>query len=688
MLMISPQVREDISPIISGTYLPDWSIIVPPLAAESWPLHPLWPNQALFEWWLTRPNVMIIRTAIPQGSVNLSALYCENLESQNDPQSQLTPELKQVVELIGEREIGDEIDATTDHAWLIVLGHFAQALDLVAKLEEVSLSQRQGQNGKPQSKIIEFLVGILGGIDYLRDLNCTPNPIATDSTVAEAWAQEIFSHYSQVSRTLDAADEQTYADVLDVLRTISAPYIQQAVTETLIKEEQLTIDLDLTGRTVSPNSQDYPDADFGYMAGKISKGYQAAITSLVTQRWGRLMLTLQRYNGRTLSADCLQAAIYEVEQLLQVRPRRRSQLVQQRRRAKLSQIDQRQEELAARRRRMSTLWQDLELIQEQIKEAGQTVANLEAEYSRKMLAEKPHSKLAKARRKVASLGKRKLRLEKKWLKEQRAISKIEREIRSSEEELMLVDEWLAELEADNSANPNPVKIVLRIDAGFSTGSNLTWLIEMGYTVLTKAYHGKTAHKLQGTLSDEVCWTKVGKNTEAVLISDYYQNSCPYPLETMLLRYHLADKTCYTTLLYYDECPPPAAREWFKWYNGRQTIEAGIKEGKGVFTLKRHLVRSPIGMLLQEQFAIFSANFTRWAAAWASDLVQQANPKFIKTLGEVKNLVRVLSHTRARWVRNQMGNSLIFDEVGPFTGTILCLSGQVAIQLALPLFNFM
>ena len=82
-----------------------------------------------------------------------------------------------------------------------------------------------------------------------------------------------------------------------------------------------------------------------------------------------------------------------------------------------------------------------------------------------------------------------------------------------------------------------------------------------------------------------------------------------------------------------------------------------------------------------------ANFTRWAAAWASDLVQQANPNFIKTLGEVKNLVRVLSHTRARWVRNQMGNSLIFDEIGPFAGTILCLSGQVAIQLALPLFNF-
>ena len=154
MLMISPQAREDISPIILGACLPDWPIYVPPLAAESWPLHSLLANQALFEWWITRPCVMIIPTAIPHESLNLSALYSENVEGLNDPQSELTPELREVVKLIGEQEIGDEIDATTDHAWLVVLGHFAQALDLVAQLEEVSLSQRVGQNGKPQSKII------------------------------------------------------------------------------------------------------------------------------------------------------------------------------------------------------------------------------------------------------------------------------------------------------------------------------------------------------------------------------------------------------------------------------------------------------------------------------------------------------------------------------------------------------
>ena len=119
----------------------------------------------------------------------------------------------------------------------------------------------------------------------------------------------------------------------------------------------------------------------------------------------------------------------------------------------------------------------------------------------------------------------------------------------------------------------------------------------------------------------------------------------------------------------------------------QTIEAGIKEEKAVFTLKRHLVRSPYGMQIQEQFALFGANFVRWAAAWVKDLLRQANHNFSTALNQVKTLVRVVSHARARWVCNALSHTLILDENGPFAGTVLCLSGQVAVQLTLPLFKF-
>jgi hypothetical protein len=93
------------------------------------------------------------------------------------------------------------------------------------------------------------------------------------------------------------------------------------------------------------------------------------------------------------------------------------------------------------------------------------------------------------------------------------------------------------------------------------------------------------------------------------------------------------------------------------------------------------------MQLQEQFALFGANFVRWAAAWVKDLLYQANHNFSQALGQVKTLVRVVSHTRARWVRNAVGNTLIFDEPGPFAGTIIRFSGSVAIQIPLRLFNF-
>ncbi|MBI1877284.1 MAG: hypothetical protein HYR94_03465 [Chloroflexi bacterium] len=176
------------------------------------------------------------------------------------------PEAKLIAEVVGEREVGETIDATTDHAWLVVPGHFAQALGVVRGLVKVPLAQRQGPDEvAPQTKLIEFLGGILGGIESLQELNQGSQPIATDPTVATAWGQALFRHYSQVSRSLEAADEQTLAGVVAVLRTISAPYIQAAGLETIKQRGQLTLDVDLTGREVSPTSTDYPEADFGWM---------------------------------------------------------------------------------------------------------------------------------------------------------------------------------------------------------------------------------------------------------------------------------------------------------------------------------------------------------------------------------------------------------------------------------------
>lgn len=595
---------------------------------------------------------------------------------------------EQIATIVSEREVGDDLAADTDHAWLVVLGHFAQALELNELLNEVPLAQRQSRDGSPpQHKLVEFLVGILGGIEHLQDLNLASQPIATDVSVAEAWEQNEFRHYSQVSRTLAAADDETLTGVIEALRQVSAPFIQASVAESLQQNGHLTLDIDLTGRPVSPTSENYPEADFGWMDDGVSKGYQAAITSLVSERWQRLLLTLQRYPGRTLSANCLQAAVLEAETTLRLQPRRRVELVQQRRQTQADDLARWQAKLDTNQARQQQVWGKLKATDQQIKQLTDAVEQTAVLYQRQGRIERPTSQLAKLRQRLAAARKR---LDRAW----RQLHRLQQQAQvwqprldQAQQHLLALDEWLAHLEADNAANPNPITLRVRLDAGFSTGVTLTWLIEMGYTVITKAHHNGTSNRLRRQLASDAVWTTIGKNAEAIAMGTVTHNNCPYPLQTMLVRYHLPDRLRHTSLLYYGDTPPPDLPGWFKLYNARQTIEAGIKEEKGVFTLKRHLVQSPVGMQLQEQFALFAANLTRWAAAWVKDLLAQANQPFITALGQVKTLVKVAAHCRARWLRQPHGHTLIFDDYGPFAGTVLRLSGQVAVQLPLRLFNF-
>jgi hypothetical protein len=581
----------------------------------------------------------------------------------------------------------EEIDTTTEHAGLVLAGYFAQALGLIRQLEEVPLEQKQQKGRTPQSKLIEMLVGILNGIEYLQDLNLGAQPIVKDEAVARAWGQASLAHYSGVSRTLEAADEKTLRAVMEILRQISQPFIDRAVVETIRKEGGLIADVDLTGRKVSPTSRDYPEATFGWMDDDVHKGYQAAITSLSCELWQRLQVALRRYPGRTHSAECLQAAVQELEQILKVRPQRRVALVEKRRQALQTEEQLLQARLEQLGGEEQAFWALLAQENRARPSLFSEITRLEHAYRAQGWQEKPHSSLAKARLALAASEKRGRRTWRRLNQTQVLRTHLEHKLQTLQDQQTQLEQWLDQLQTDNLTNPHPIPFALRIDAGFSTGPNLSWLIEMGYLVLTKAHHANSAHRLLKTLTPTASWTRVGFNAEAIAMGDYFQHDCPYPLQAMLVRYSLPTEVRYTTLFYYADTPAPPLPIWFRLYNARQIIEAGIKEEKSVFTLKRHLVRSPIGMQLQEQFALFAANFLRWAATWARSILRQANRNFLTVLGQPKSLVRIFSRTRARWVRNALGNMLLLDPHGPFADTILCLSGQVVFQLALPLFKF-
>jgi hypothetical protein len=114
--------------------------------------------------------------------------------------------------------------------------------------------------------------------------------------------------------------------------------------------------------------------------------------------------------------------------------------------------------------------------------------------------------------------------------------------------------------------------------------------------------------------------------------------------------------------------------WFDRYNGRQIIEAGIKESKQVFYLHRIKVRSEPAIYLQECCVLFAANFIRWATQWlAQQEVPAENALDVRKLG-IKRQVQVAAHVSAQVIRDSTGWLLKFSEQSAFAGKVLRLPG--------------
>ena len=567
-----------------------------------------------------------------------------------------------------------DLDMTTDHAGLVLLGKFAQHLGLIERLHTIPLAQRT-RTHTPQAKLLQFFVGILAGLDYLQDFNLAAQPLATDHAVHTAWQQDAFAHYSGLSRTLAAADDATLAALQQVLQEVSRPFLEREVLALVRTGRPLIIDVDLTGRTVSPTSTTYPDADFGWMDDAVAKGYQAAITTLSGGPSGRLVLCSQRYSGRTKSAECLRAAVRQMEQVLGLHPRRRPELIRGRLVTLALQLQQRRDAVATAQRRQEHLRRTTERVQAELRKlrnAREEPAEVTPQAGTMRL-----SRLQQQAERLVS----QCQAAADWHAKQEAHL---RELETQEQQLST---WLEELERDNAEVVMPVRMVLRVDAGFSTGENLAWLIEAGYAVVTKAYSGHTTTRLRRKVRQDTVWSVVGGNADAVALGPQQLTDCPYEVEVLLVRYQVPTGERWSALLYYDEEPAPECLGlWFRLYNGRQIMEAGIKEQKAVFTMRRPLVRSRFGLQLQEQLSVFAANFVRWAAHWAREQVVVEGSRLQRALKETKTLVRVVGKTRARLVQGEGGSALVFDVKGPFAGSVLIFAGQVVYQEVLPLFH--
>ena len=578
------------------------------------------------------------------------------------------------------------VTTLTNHAMLVVWGHFGRGIGLVKNLEETPIPQRKRVH-TPQTKLIEFLLAILGGCAYLQDISHGPHPLDKDQAVADAWGQPGWADYSGVSRTLKACDEETVVAVTQALQAVSQPFIDREVMLALRDRDVIIYDGDLTGRPVSNTSTTYPNAEFGWMSDAVGLGYQAAMVTMDSPTYGRVWLSVERHPGSVVSSTQAEALVQAAEARTGVRPRRRPELLIKRIVQQKAQLQAADNKLADYEAQVIKAQERLAEVERECVEWQQTVTTLSAEYQARGKPERPYSRLAKARRKLNVRIRRCPRRKRDLDQADKRVERQRQRVTDLQTELAHSQRRHDRLVEDNHTNPNPIRAIIRLDAGFGSGLNVALLIEMGYEVYSKPTNHRVTTALRGKVTPQTTWKRVGRNAEMVAWEDETIANCPYPLDVALERFYTGDKLRHGVLLHYgDDQVTANLSDWFGLYNGRQTIEAGIKEGKNVFQMHHLKVRSPAGLEIQEQFAAFAANFVRWAALWLHETCPRAEAPFDCPQPSVKQMVRVAANTSAHVIQAPEGCLVRFTELSPFVGIELLLHGNRYFQLPLLLFK--
>lgn len=577
----------------------------------------------------------------------------------------------------------------TQHAMLIVWGHFAQSIGLTDRLKGLPIGQKT-VTYPPAAKLTEFLIGLLAGNEYLTDLSEAASPLVKDLEVAAAWQLSSLAAASSVSRTLKACDDRTVAALQVALEAVSHPFLHRAISDLRERNEVFLLDADLTGLPVSSTSRTYPGAAFGYMDGKIRLGYQLAQVCLQTDLFGRQWLSAHHHPGNTVSCECLLELVVDAERRLACHPRRRPDLVAQRIAACEQEIGEMEAKTAQRETAVAAQLERVTKLQQQLDQAQATKETLLA-VPLSSRQDGPYSTLSRLEKQMQGWQGQLRRAAARLARLRKAAQEQREKVQQQREEAERLKVRWQRLSEENARQSNPPRCKMRVDAGFCNGQNLTELVELGYEVETKSANDALVRTLRKRASSEANWTRVGDNAEMVAWADCYvrpSQKDPYPLTVGLERFHTPKEVLHAVLIRSQDGPQtacPDLREWFHSYNGRQTIEAGNKEEKGTFRVQHLMSRGASAIRIQCLLTVFAANFVRWADEWVRPRVEQSSRRFEDVLGSPKRLVRVAANSPGTVERGAGELRIRFGNLSSFDGVVICLSAIPVVQLRMTLF---
>jgi hypothetical protein len=419
------------------------------------------------------------------------------------------------------------------------------------------------------------------------------------------------------------------------------------------------------------------------MANQLRRGHQALVVTMKGLEH-RVHLAAFHHPGNVASNRCLRQSVEAAEKRLGYRPWRRTDLVYQR----IAPIEAKIAKQVGRvEAQQAIIHQQLKRqvrLDEQLRRLESELVELEAHYATRVV--RPHSKLAQARRRKASWERQRQSAHNQELQAQQRLQRHKQRLEQFVTERNALLSWVEQLKADNEANPNPVQIRWLLDGGFGSAENVTYLIEMGYDLYTIA-NGQTTQSIRTEIPEDAEWTQVGARTQALDLARDQLRQCPYPVRLTLLRWKKGETWYYSTLVSFSETESLPLEELFPTYHERQDVEAAVRQGKGTFGYTKLHVRSPAGIRLLGQFALFFwPNFVQWAAVWLHDQITADTNSPASLLRHVSTQVRVAANTPAVVLTNGTGQMLEFSSDGPYSGFRIWLDRPFAYQLPMPLFQ--